>query len=101
MDKYQPQYNPFGSNRPKWNDIYEQHKDYVENKIQETKDQSGSQTYYCKECDKHLNSSTPSILRRHFVSYKHLINAKKIDKKPDPILVESFNESIADGYVFN
>lgn len=101
MDNFEPKYNPFGTSRPKWNDLYETHKTYVENKIMETKDQSSTQTYYCKECNKNLNSCSPSILRRHFVSYKHLINAKIIDKKPDPVLVASFNESIDEGYVFN
>ena len=101
MNNFEPQYLPFGSSREKWNALYETHKDYVENKIQETKGMSSSQTYFCKECNKNLNSCSPSILRRHFVSYKHLINAKIIDKKPDPVLIQSYNESIDEGYVFN
>jgi len=48
-------------------------------------------------------------LRRHFCSYKHLINSGQMkpedkpsrERKPVEALQQSFQQSLDDGYIFN
>lgn len=115
-------YTPFGVNNPDMNELYQKHKDYIEKKVAELAWKSKEQTYHCSDCNKNLASSAPVVLRRHFCSYKHLINSFQMETSDKPVkerkpytrktqtvipvepsatLKESFQQSIEEGYVFN
>mgnify|MGYP003346856606 CR=1 FL=1 len=114
-DAYTPLYTPFGINSPEKNALYEQHKDYVEGKINELSYKTQNQVYYCEECEVQVARATTVVLRRHFSTFKHLKNAgilTSADKpfkkrKPynlkrnrgviNPVLVQSFHESVEEG----
>lgn len=115
-----PKYLPFGIDKPEMNELYEKHKDYIEGKLASLAWKSKEQTYFCSDCNKRLASSAPVVLRRHFGTYKHLINSFQMEthekpmkerkpyvRKPRPgsgtpseALQQSFQESIEEGYVF-
>ena len=120
-DPYEvPKYLPFGIDKPEMNELYEKHKDYIEGKLSSLAWKSKEQTYFCTDCNKRLASSAPVVLRRHFGTYKHLINSFQMEthekplkerkpyvrkprpgsKTPSDALQQSFQESIEEGYVF-
>ena len=114
-DAYTPLYTPFGINSPEKNALYEQHKDYVEGKINELSYKTQNQVYYCEECEVQVARATTVVLRRHFSTFKHLKNAGILTpsdkpfkkRKPytlkrnrgviNPVLAQSFHESVEEG----
>jgi len=104
-----PNYMPFGVEKPASNELYHKHKDYVEGLLAELTYKTKEQTYMCNDCNKRLASSAPVVLRRHFCSYKHLINSGQMkpedkpsrERKPVEALQQSFQQSLDDGYIFN
>lgn len=115
------QYTPFGVDNPEMNALYEKHREYIETKLAELKYLTKERTYFCADCNKRLASSAAVVLRRHFCSYKHLINSFQMETHEKPIkerkayvrkprpgsgapsetLKQSFQESLDDGYVFS
>jgi len=103
-----PNYMPFGVQKPEANELYHKHKEYVEGLLADLRHKTKEQTYICNDCNKRLASSAPVVLRRHFCSFKHLLNAKQMTyeermkyKRPNAVLQQSFQESIDDGYIFS